>query len=92
MAIHNQIDCNPVVGCVSAKSLSVLAASRQTTPPSRHSISTGVSAIIAAIIGTLAASYKRYQSRVALTRLSDPQLRDIGLERSDDGRINRRSA
>ncbi|PKR47969.1 hypothetical protein CU041_17825 [Thalassospira povalilytica] len=40
----------------------------------------------------MAASYKRYQSRVALTRLSDTQLRDIGLERSDDGRINRRSA
>lgn len=52
--------------------------------PSRPSRPT-VSHIVTTVINALLAAYKRHQSRAALHRLSDHQLRDIGLERSESG-------
>ena len=87
MAISNQIDCNPVVGCVSTKSTPDMIAQCLTAPASRPATTKGVSAIIPVILDAMASAYKRYQNRLALTRLSDAQLRDIGLERGHDGHI-----
>lgn len=89
MAMTKQLECHPVVGCVSSKSSSEMIAQCLTSPASRHTKAMGVGAIILAILDTVAKSYKRYQSRVALHRLSDEQLCDIGLERTRDGIVSR---
>ncbi|MCH2276247.1 DUF1127 domain-containing protein [Thalassospira sp.] len=56
--------------------------------PSRPSRPT-VSQIATTAIDVLLAAYKRHQSRAALHRLSDHQLCDIGLERSEGGYVSR---
>ncbi|WP_430474802.1 DUF1127 domain-containing protein [Thalassospira lucentensis] len=89
MAILNPFECNRAVGCLSTKTSPDMIAQCLTTPASRPSKTKGVSAIIPVILDAVIASYKRYQSRVALTRLNDNQLRDIGLERSRDGFVYR---
>ncbi len=48
-----------------------------------------VTQIATIAIDALLATYKRHQSRVALNRLSDHQLCDIGLERSESGYVSR---
>ncbi|RCK43818.1 DUF1127 domain-containing protein [Thalassospira profundimaris] len=87
MAISNQIDCNPVVGCVSTKSVPEMTAQCHTSPSSRPNTTKGIGAIIRSILDAVISSYKRHQSRADLNRLSDDQLRDIGLEREHDGHI-----
>jgi len=89
MAIQNQLECNRVVGCLSQTTSSELLAQCLPAPASRPNVTKGVSAIIFSTLDTVASSYKRYQNRVALTRLTDDQLRDIGLERSHDGFVHR---
>lgn len=88
MVMTKQLECHPVVGCVSSKSSPEMIAQCLTSSASRHTTK-GVGAVIPAILNAVAKSYKRYESRVALTRLSDEQLRDIGLERNRDGIVSR---
>ena len=89
MANSNPFECNRAVGCLSTKTSPDMIAQCLTSPTSHASTTKDVSAIIPAILDAVIASYKRYQSRVALTRLNDDQLRDIGLERSRDGFVYR---
>lgn len=47
--------------------------------------------LLMAVFDRLITAYKRHQSRRAILRLNDSQLRDIGLERSFDGSICERN-
>tara|TARA_B100000674_G_scaffold477817_1_gene474117 strand:+ start:11412 stop:11621 length:210 start_codon:yes stop_codon:yes gene_type:complete len=62
-----------------------MLAQRPSSPAARHHATQGIRAIIPATLDALIAAYKRYQGRNALHKLSDDQLRDIGLERTRDG-------
>ncbi|MBS8272045.1 DUF1127 domain-containing protein [Thalassospira tepidiphila] len=85
MAVSNHIKCHPVVGQLSNKSSSEMLAQCLSFPASRPHATRGICAIIPTILDALIVAYKRCQGRNALDRLSDDQLRDIGLERTRDG-------
>ncbi|NIY76182.1 DUF1127 domain-containing protein [Thalassospira sp. HF15] len=85
MAASNHIECHPVVGHLSNKSSSEMLAQSPCPPASRPYATLGIRAIIPTILNALIATQKRYQERNALNKLSDDQLRDIGLERTRDG-------
>lgn len=89
MAISNPLECSRSVGCLSTKTSPDVIVQCLISPPSRPNTTMGVSAIIPTILDAVTSSYKRYQSRIALTRLTEDQLRDIGLERSRDGFVQR---
>jgi len=89
MAVSHQIDCNTLVGCVSTKTSHGKMAQRPTSRATPPTVTKGVSAIIPAIVNAVLRSYKRYQSRIALNRLSDDQLYDIGLERHNNSYVPR---
>lgn len=89
MAVLNHIKCHPVVGPLSNKSSSEMRAQSLDSHASRHHTTDGLHAIIPTILDTLIAAYKHYQGRNALDKLSDDQLRDIGLERTRDGYATR---
>jgi uncharacterized protein YjiS (DUF1127 family) len=91
MAASNQIECHPVVGCISNKISPGVMAQCLTSPTSRPTAtSKGVSAIIPAILDHMISAYKRHQSRVALGKLNEDQLHDIGLTRDADGHLSRK--
>lgn len=89
MALSNHLECHPVVGCLSNKSSSEMLVRSPHSPVSCHHTTVDVRAIIPTIFNALIAAYKRYQGRVALHRLNEHQLRDIGLERTRDGYATR---
>lgn len=88
MAISNQVECNHVVGCMSKQPSSEMIPQTTSRPKAFHGIS-DIGAIIRAVLDRIIKSYAWYQSRIALTRLNDDQLRDIGLERHRDGFVTR---
>lgn len=84
MAVSTQIECPARIECATPKTSPAMMAQRPTSPTERPSVSSvpnDVSANIATILDALIRFYKRHQSRTALTRLTDDQLRDVGLER-----------
>ena len=89
MAVSHQIECAPLAGCVLTKTSNAEMAQRPSSRATHPSTTKGVSAIIPAIVNAVLRSCKRYQSRVALNRLSDDQLYDIGLERHNNGYMPR---
>ncbi|QPO10597.1 DUF1127 domain-containing protein [Thalassospira sp. A40-3] len=89
MAVLNHIKCHPVVGPLSNTSSSEIRAQNPSFPASRRHTTEGLHAIIPTILDTLITAYKHYQGRNALNKLSNDQLRDIGLERTRDGYATR---
>lgn len=85
MAASNHVECHPVVGHLSKQSSSEMLAQSPHSPTSRPHVTLGIPAIIPTILNALIAAQKRYQERNSLKKLSDDQLRDIGLERTRDG-------
>lgn len=84
MAHFNQMECSAVGACASTSTSNTMRVQGSVSSTSRPNDINGVGTIIRIAVDALINRYKCYQSRVALHRLNDNQLCDIGLERVKD--------